>query len=368
VKLVWDSELREMLPGVTRNILSGRNSFVWPTDNQAIVTNYDVLPDSFLNPPPNVHIVYDEVHYLKSTSSQRSKRARKLSLAVLGNGGKVWGLSATPLASAPDDLYGVTYALTIDTSIWGSYRAFFWLFRGYKHQMGRLSVTRWGQPRDEVPSLMRPFCLGRNRVDVLPDLPVKSYRTIEVQTGKIKEEEDVTVEELLQPRESGALSKARAAQAYAKARNRDVLDLIKSYLYEGPLVVFSAHVKAIEYISKVFDVPCLTGGSDHKSRAEAVEGFTEGYVKLLPGTIGAMGTGLTLTQACRVLFLDRSWIPADNVQAEDRVCRIGQTRGVEVIDIVSSDSHIDRNVFRLLRKKEAIINASIGASLEKRPQ
>jgi SNF2 family DNA or RNA helicase len=72
-----------------------------------------------------------------------------------------------------------------------------------------------------------------------------------------------------------------------------------------------------------------------------------------------MSTGLTLTESYRVARLDMAWTPAENRQAEDRVCRIGQTRGVEIIDFVAENVTLDDRVYRLLKAKERIINDSI---------
>lgn len=368
VKLVWKAEIAETLPGYTLSILSGRKSFHFPREkNHAVVINYDCLPkllDSVVLPQEGTQVVWDEAHYLKTPSTNRSKSARWINQQVLAVRGKTWGLTATPLADNPDDLYGVTYALNLDKEIWKSYRSFFWLFRGYR-KAGPYNITRWGKPRDEVPDLLRPYCLGRKRTDVLPQLPTKQYRTITFPVGRVKEADEVAVEELIAPRESAQLSKARAALATAKSADKELHACIQGWLEEGPLVIFSQHVQAAENLARLFGGQALTGGTNGRDREQIIADFKSGAKPLLCGTIGAMGTGLTLTESRRVVFIDRAWIPSDNIQAEDRVCRIGQTRGVEIVDIVASDSTLDGNVFRILKRKTDIIDASIEAAREK---
>ena len=56
---------------------------------------------------------------------------------------------------------------------------------------------------------------------------------------------------------------------------------------------------------------------------------------MFAGTIAAGGVGITLTAASTVVFLDRSWSPAINAQAEDRLHRIGQKDAVQVVDIMA---------------------------------
>jgi SNF2 family DNA or RNA helicase len=147
-----------------------------------------------------------------------------------------------------------------------------------------------------------------------------------------------------------AMLKARAALPY-------LLELIES----EPLVIFSSHPEAIEYLADELHpgLAPVIGATDAASRSVTVSAFKEGKCKAICGTIGPMGTGLTLTQSHHVVFIDRDWRPSLNQQAEDRVCRIGQQHsGVLVTDIVS-DSAIDEHITETLIKKQRIIEASV---------
>jgi hypothetical protein len=62
-----------------------------------------------------------------------------------------------------------------------------------------------------------------------------------------------------------------------------------------------------------------------------------------------------------VLFVDLDWTPGWNQQAEDRVCRIGQDRGVNIVTLIA-DHELDRKVTALLTHKARIIEASVNAS------
>ena len=68
------------------------------------------------------------------------------------------------------------------------------------------------------------------------------------------------------------------------------------------------------------------------------------------GTIGAMGTGVTLTEATTVIFLDEPWNRGIKEQAEDRAYRIGTTSTVTIITIIAKDT-IDEKLHELVYKK-----------------
>jgi SNF2 family DNA or RNA helicase len=56
------------------------------------------------------------------------------------------------------------------------------------------------------------------------------------------------------------------------------------------------------------------------------------------------------------MFLDRDFVPANNLQAEDRAVRIGQTRGV-IVTILNAKHPIDERVAIILERKEKLLEA-----------
>ena len=84
--------------------------------------------------------------------------------------------------------------------------------------------------------------------------------------------------------------------------------------------------------------------------------FQCGQLRGLALTIQAGGTALTLTACSDVVFVDLDWTPALNLQAEDRVCRIGQTKPVQIV-ILQADHPVDAAVNRVLRRKMEMAEA-----------
>jgi SNF2 family DNA or RNA helicase len=97
----------------------------------------------------------------------------------------------------------------------------------------------------------------------------------------------------------------------------------------------------------------ITGGQTAQERNQALADFQEGRVNLLLFTIKAGGTGLTMTRADTIIFLQRSWSMIDNKQAEDRVHRIGseQHSSVHIIDIVAPGTIEEHQIEQIHRKQ-----------------
>ncbi len=77
-------------------------------------------------------------------------------------------------------------------------------------------------------------------------------------------------------------------------------------------------------------------------------------------SLKAGGVGLNLHAAERVILLDPWWNPAVEAQATDRAHRIGQTRTVHAIRLVSAGTIEDR-VLELQQQKRALADAIVSA-------
>lgn len=79
----------------------------------------------------------------------------------------------------------------------------------------------------------------------------------------------------------------------------------------------------------------------------------------------AMGTGLNLTSANKVIIFDVEWNPSNDEQAQDRAYRIGQEKDVEVLRLVSQGT-IDelkylRQLYKVQLKQETMVDTEKGA-------
>lgn len=124
------------------------------------------------------------------------------------------------------------------------------------------------------------------------------------------------------------------------------LDAVMEILAANPerqFVIFSQSkqlVKLLAFRLKKAGIShgLLTGDTDQADRGNMVAAFQAGKFQVFAGTIQAGGEGITLTAATTCIFIDRTWSPAKNLQAEDRLHRIGQENAVQIIDIVAKDT------------------------------
>jgi SNF2 family DNA or RNA helicase len=73
-----------------------------------------------------------------------------------------------------------------------------------------------------------------------------------------------------------------------------------------------------------------------------------------------MGESVNLQSASNAVFLDRSWNPATNAQAADRIYRIGQTKPVTITHIVARGTVDEERVLPAIANKEALRKIVLG--------
>ena len=102
-----------------------------------------------------------------------------------------------------------------------------------------------------------------------------------------------------------------------------------------------------------YGIGLITGETPDSNRQTVVQMFQEGKLDVLVGTIGAMGTGLTLTAGTVEIFMDEPWNRANKEQAEDRCHRIGQTENLTIYTLLTKNT-IDERIHELVMQKGAM--------------
>jgi SWI/SNF-related matrix-associated actin-dependent regulator 1 of chromatin subfamily A len=363
LKYNWKEEATRWRPDLNVTVVKGKKDFRLPNQGEMVVVSYDCLPDE-IEPATtsSVHLIADESHKVKGRKTKRHKAIKKLSRLVLS----VWALTGTPLLNNPDELFAMLDALDFVGETYKDWSSYLKLFN---IKRGRWDEILWGDPKPEVKQLLLRVMLRRLRYDVLPQLPTKQYQTILVplpDNPSLMEEMNelwgkyrcyLEDQDDLPP--LGAMSAVR--ERLARTRIKAMKELVELYEEQGePLVVFSDHRAPIEELQHRQGWGVILGDTPSAERQRVVAQFQAGDLKGVAATIQAGGTGLTMTNASTVLFVDLDWVPANNIQAEDRVCRIGQEANkVQIVRLVS-DHILDQRVLKVLDRKAKLARKVIG--------
>ena len=117
--------------------------------------------------------------------------------------------------------------------------------------------------------------------------------------------------------------------------------------------------------TKGFNPALYTGQNKGNREDEKYKFKHDPSCKVICGTIGAMGTGLTLTAASTVIFLDEPWNRGIKDQAEDRAHRIGTRGTVRIVTLITKDS-VDEGIYNLVQKKGKMADLLIDGKVDGR--
>ena len=385
-KGVWRREIARVRPDLRMGaVYAGtKDAFAWPSPGEVAIVNYDILArvTKQLGPAPEGTIVVaDEAHRVKSSKAQMTVAFKALCAAARKAGGRAWLVTATPLMNRPLELWTLLRHVGLEVEAFGAYGRFADLFGAKKERFGTTWYGPSSEGRAEVAKRLAKVMIRRMKRDVLTELPPKAYRDLQVEIevtaemraalASICERLDITEDALLASMELASesagfdidfetMSAVRAALASAKIPA--LIEAIEEFEDAGePIVVFSDHRAPILALKNREGWAVITGDTSAEERTAIEERFQAGKLKGVGATIKAGGVAITLTRASNAIFVDRCWTPALNRQAEDRVFRIGQTRGVVITTLVA-DHPVDEAIARVVSFKESMEANSIDAA------
>ena len=306
-------------------------------------------------------IIVDEIHKAKNGSSQQGKALRMLKSPV-----KI-GLSGTPMNKA-EDLWNILTWLGIEKRSFYSFRNAYCIMGGY----GGYRVVGH-KNLESLNAELNKVMIRRKKEEVL-DLPPKIHSTEYVELSKkqqalykdIKNGIIADLENILASvNPLSCTLRLRQLTGGMFTEDNAKLDRIADMLAEEIIpngykaIIFSQWEQVASLYKEAlseYNPVYIVGKVSPEDRQKEVERFqTDPNCKLAIGTIGAMGTGLTLNKASYVFFIDKLWNSGENAQAEDRAHRIGTAGTVNVISMVAKGS-VDEGVEEYLLENKDLFD------------
>jgi SNF2 family DNA or RNA helicase len=340
-----------------------------------------------LNQIPFHTVIVDEAHRIKDPKAKQTR-----AVWALGSGDAVqrrWALTGTPLANDPSDLWSIMHFVTPDEYPTKSKFVDLYCLLSWNVHGGIDVVGINPERKEEFYKIFDPRFRRMPKALVLSQLPpkIRQRRMVEM-TPKQRKAYDEVASRLLTRLDDGSILVAKSdlsaqirllqlASSYCLVDYHDAphdptqwtveltepspkLDELMAVLDElgdRPVVVAAEQRRLIELACVRLDKASIsygliTGAVDAYDRQVALESFQAGRLRVLLFTLKAGGTGLTMTAADTIIFLQRSWSMIDNKQAEDRVHRIGSEihESINIIDIVTEDTVEETQIARLYDK------------------
>jgi SWI/SNF-related matrix-associated actin-dependent regulator 1 of chromatin subfamily A len=136
-----------------------------------------------------------------------------------------------------------------------------------------------------------------------------------------------------------------------------MVKLVKTYKANGDRVlIFSQFALVLDILESVLNSSLISftridGSTKIDERQSLIDTFRDDEsITAFLLTTKAGGTGINLMYANKVIIFDGSFNPQDDRQAENRAHRVGQTRDVEVVRLVTKGT-VEEQIFALGQSK-----------------
>ena len=359
----WLAEAGRWAPELIAQRLNFNNRSFTPACWRSAVTQAHVLVASYEDvrglwddlegQPPDL-IVADEAHRLRKAESLTYRSMREITAP------RFWALTGTPVERDAQDLACLLALLEPRR------------FAIDDHRLGIHALR----------ARVSPYLLRRTKEFALPELP---EATEHIETVELRSSQRLAYTRALSS--VGRRSEDGYLALFNKLRSICDIDpdtgesskldrateLIESASADGSkTVVFSYMLEPLRQLHTRLGArhgniaAVLTGEQTLDERRRSIERFkNQSDCWALLASTRVASEGLTLTEANRVVFINRWWNPSTNSQAIDRVVRIGQRRPVSVHYLTCINTVEDR-LQPMLDRKEMTFEQLIDA-LQHRP-
>lgn len=321
------------------------------------------------------YCILDEAQHIKNPLSQASKAVKQVvsehRLALTG----------TPMENNLTELWSV-----FDFILPGYLRSHSKFVERYESPISKGDTSLLSSLGKQI----RPFILRRLKQDVLKELPEKIEHVIEAELTPEQKKlyvaylEQAKGELFSEIREKGfERSQIKILSVLTRLRQLCCHPSLFMEYYEGDsgklqllkevvedsltaghrILLFSQFTSMLGIIRQWLEEAginylYLDGATPADERMKLVRGFNGGEGNIFLLSLKSGGTGLNLTGADTVIHYDPWWNPAVEDQATDRAYRIGQTKTVHVMKLVTHGT-IEDKILNLKERKKQLVDAVI---------
>ena len=334
-------------------------------------------------------IAIDESTTIKTPTSNRTRSV--LSLRELAKYRRI--LTGSPVTKSPLDLFSQCQFLDpwlLNHSSYYTFKARYAVTRKIEVQGRRVEIVVGYRNLGELSEKIKPFSKRVLKDDCL-DLPDKTFikHTVELTKEQKKVYEQMKREAIafldgkMQSTATVMTQLMRLHQitcGHFTADDGTIKDLPCSRLselmsilenVEGKAIIWSHYThdvkRIIEKIKEVYGEDSVVdyfGETDQDQRSKNIKKFqTDDNCRFFVGTTHTGGYGITLTAGSTMIYFSNGYDLEKRQQSEARIDRIGQTKKMTYIDIISQDT-VDERIVKALRSKINIANTIMGEDLK----
>ncbi|MEL6969946.1 MAG: DEAD/DEAH box helicase [Bacteroidota bacterium] len=327
-------------------------------------------------------IILDEAQRIKNWNTKISRAVKRLQAPFR------LALTGTPLENKLEDLYSITQFL--DQYLLGPLYLLL-----YRHQVKEENGIIIGYRNlDQISAKLQHTMIRRRKKDVLRQLPQRVDKHLFVPmtpqqrsmhsgyefdvaqiVAKWRRQNFLTEQDRLRLMGCLQLMRMSCNSTYLvdqatrhETKTEELFYILEEYLAEPntAAVIFSqwsrmTHLVAEELENRGIPYAHLHGGVPSAKRGELLDRFREDDACRIFLSTDAGGLGLNLQKASLVINLDLPWNPAVLEQRIARAYRMGQKRGVQVINLVA-ESTIEHKMLYTLDFKSALAEAVLDAT------
>ncbi len=366
----WRRHLDEWAPELIYTQIQGQSDIrrlTWSKLFHVYISSYDtfasdMLENRIIAPQLFDTVIIDEAHNIKNPKTRRFRALKKLSAF------KRWALTGTPIQNSIEDLYTI----------------FEFIHPGYLSKIDLYPNIFDESEHETLLKKIEPHFIRRRKIDVLADLPAKQRQEFwleldedqrieyNIVNGQIRDEL-INIDKnspylrrffrnkLFQLKQICNFATNKITSPKTDLLIKQIEEIVSG---ENKIIIFTQFLtqgidKIINIIKHNFGVAVIQGKQSDQEREREIERFKKlKDINVLVASIRAGGEGLNLTEASYVVHFDHWWNPAVMWQAEDRVHRPGQTRGVNIYSYWMEDS-VDERIYNILQNKQKLIKNTI---------